>query len=104
MKIAVVMKVRMTLPLPLISLLMISGESQMFQHHFKMFSEIAHIKYPLYYSPAFYPIRNALCVFMSVDIGLTSLEGVAKERGAQIEIRRNCMMNYLIILTYLLSS
>ncbi len=43
-KMAVVMKDIMTLSLPLIFLFIISGESQLLQHHFKMFSVIAHIK------------------------------------------------------------
>ncbi len=82
-KTAVVMKVRMTLSLPLIFLLMISGESQLLQHHFQMFSAIAHIKYPLYSSNSTFiqsemlSACQSLCVFMFVDIRLTSLEGVA---------------------------
>ncbi len=80
MKIAVVMKVRMTLPLPLIFLLMISGESQMLQHHFKMFSAIAHLINPLYL------IRDVLAS-LSLSISFACLQS-AEERGSVDEVSK----------------
>ncbi len=78
---AVVMKDIMTLSLPLIFLLMIFGESQLLQHHFKMFSVIAHKK-KLYIIPdIFLPVSacQSLCMFTFAYIRLAhmSLEGGA---------------------------
>ncbi len=75
MNIAVLMKVRMTLPLPLIFLLMISGESQMLQHHFEMFSAIAHLINPLYL------IRDVLAS-LSLSISL-HVFCMSSERGRE---------------------
>ncbi len=71
MNIAVVMKVRMTLPLPLIFLLMVSGESQMLQHHFEMFSEISHLINPLYLIP---DILASLSLSISLHVFCMSSE------------------------------
>ncbi len=66
---AVVMKDIMTLSLPLIFLLMIFGESQLLQHHFKMFSVIAHKK-KLYIIPDIFFASVSLSVTLHVHICL----------------------------------
>ncbi len=70
-KTAVVMKDIMTLSLPLIFLLMISGESQLLQHHFKMFSVIAHKKKNrLHFIPDIFFASVSLSVTLHVHICL----------------------------------